>query len=264
MSDRSWTCEQLTLPGLDSGTSSRASADGPTPSDWPASLTMPTSGPARVLASRSAQLASVADSPTSATSGPSGSASLRSAALQSSLASRLRARTDSRGSTLYRLTWKERATPLGRLICALRALAPRTSASGCTSWPTPTVRDHKGVRSTEGAIAEAARNHGPDLAAVASLAGWATPTSSQPGGSVEAFLERKRQAGSGASITDLSMQVRTWIHGEAPNSSPASTAAADRFQLNPHFSLWLQGYPTAWGVCAEAVTPSSRKSRLRS
>lgn len=54
-----------------------------------------------------------------ATCGPNGTASSRSAALQSSLASKLRAR--SAGSILYKTTWKTRDTPSGRQICALRA-----------------------------------------------------------------------------------------------------------------------------------------------
>lgn len=44
-------------------------------------------------------------------------------------------------------------------------------------WPTPTrTLADKGVRSEAGAVVEASRSHGPDLAASASLASWATPT----------------------------------------------------------------------------------------
>lgn len=73
--------------------------------------------------------------------GLTGFRSLSSAALQSSLESRLRAATASDGSILYKLTWKQRATPSGRQICALRASGARTSASDFTllGWPSPCV-----------------------------------------------------------------------------------------------------------------------------
>lgn len=76
-------------------------------------------GRALAPANLSARQASNLDLMTSGTYGPHGSTSLRSAALQSSLASRLQAR--SRGSILYRTIWKARVTPSGRQICALRA-----------------------------------------------------------------------------------------------------------------------------------------------
>lgn len=60
---------------------------------------------------------------TSGTFGPRGSISSSSAALQQYLANRLRAKMGWDGSILYRLTWKERVTPSGRPICALRAQA---------------------------------------------------------------------------------------------------------------------------------------------
>lgn len=77
----------------------------------------------------------------SGTFGPRGTTSSQSAALQSSLASRLQAKTASVGSTLYKLTWKRRDTPSGLSIPALRAVAPRTSGKGSASlrsgWKTP-------------------------------------------------------------------------------------------------------------------------------
>ena len=43
------------------------------------------------------------------------------------------------GSTMFRLTWKRRITPSGRLICALRASALRTSGNAFGGWLTPTA-----------------------------------------------------------------------------------------------------------------------------
>lgn len=80
---------------------------------------------------------------TSGTYGHTGSILYEHNDLSLSLANRLRAKTDLLGSTLYKLTWKERVTPLGRLIPALRASVRRISDNGCAGWPTPTTRDHK-------------------------------------------------------------------------------------------------------------------------
>ncbi len=80
-------------------------------------------GPPASPASLSAWQARDSGLLTSGTYGQPGSISSASFALQSSLASRLRARTALVGSTLYKLTWKERVTPAGRSIPALRASA---------------------------------------------------------------------------------------------------------------------------------------------
>ncbi|KVT91896.1 methyltransferase [Burkholderia ubonensis] len=115
---------------------------------------------------------------TSGISGLRGTGSSASVDLQSSLESRLRVRLSTLGSTLYTLTWRRWTTPMGVSRSRLRASVPRTSATGRTGWPTPTAAlAEKGVRTFEGGLIEAMRNHGPDLAAAACLAGWPTATS---------------------------------------------------------------------------------------
>lgn len=155
--------------------------------------------PAR--ASLSARQAKAAELLTSGTSGPPGTISSTSADLQISLANRLRVRLDSAGSTLFKLTWKDRVTPLGRRICALRASALRTSGNDCgllepwstprankwgfpdahgsheaplTSWPTPQVQDMSGGGQAKRAVAET--RHGSNLNDFVMLVGWPTTT----------------------------------------------------------------------------------------
>lgn len=83
-------------------------------------------------------------SPISVTFGLHGSGSLKSAVLSQSLGNKLRDNLASRGSTLFRLTWKERVTPSGRRIYALRASVLRMRGRGSIGWQTPTPRDGKG------------------------------------------------------------------------------------------------------------------------
>jgi hypothetical protein len=74
------------------------------------------------------------------------------------------------GSTLYKLTWKERATPAQRLIYARRASALRTSDSDCIGWPTPNAEDAKAGQS------QAAGRQQSSLPKTTWLTGWPTPT----------------------------------------------------------------------------------------
>jgi hypothetical protein len=112
----------------------------------------------------------------SGTYGPRSTTSLASAALQSSLENKLRQRTASVGLTLYKLTWKDRATPAGLPICALRASAHRTSDSACTGWPTTQASDEKWRYSTtEAALRRQHSGKQMSVEAVAHLAAWPTP-----------------------------------------------------------------------------------------
>ena len=122
---RSETSSPTTFEGQGSATSSPGSACGHTLCASLAGPTICQFGPALVPANRSALPASAAVSTTIGTSGRYGSISSASAALQLSLESRLRARTASRGSTLFALIWKERVTPGGGGdLCAAGVGAP--------------------------------------------------------------------------------------------------------------------------------------------
>ena len=289
------TSDQMISPGMTDCTSLPELQYGTTHS------IRPDGGEARygrgvALASLSARQAKALGLLTSGTYGRTSTGLSSSAALQSSLASRLQARTASLGSTLYRLTWKDRATPAGQSIPALRASARRTSDSDCTGRPTPVVRDarnsggdgsnprdlprtawlsgwptptaalaNKGVRSFEGGLMEAMRSHGPDLAAAVSLAGWPTPSASDTrkysAKAVSEFLAGECRNGHGLDL-NLAAQIagpaRLTASGEMLTGSTAGMVAGG--QLRPEFSRWLMGLPYEWDLCAPISKPKSRKS----
>lgn len=154
-----------------SATSSLASAAGVTLSDSPAGPMTDLFGQVVAPASPSARRAPTLGVPIPAIFGRRGIASSASAALQSSLVSRLKARLPMGGSTLFQMTWKEKATPSGRLVCLLRASGHRTSDSDCGSWPTPQVHD----RTEAGEAARARGGFDSSLSNSVLLASWPTP-----------------------------------------------------------------------------------------
>src|SRR5689334_2170066 len=99
------SCNAISSPGLESGATPCDSQDSPMTDLFGVALV-----PAPVSPSRAKERGLK----TLATSGRLGLASSASAALQSSLANKLMERLDTAGSTLFTLTWKRKATPLGR------------------------------------------------------------------------------------------------------------------------------------------------------
>lgn len=135
--------------------------------------------------------------------------------------------------------------------------------------PTPIANDAKGSDYCYGkAKPNGERPKFMKAPGVAKLCGWGTVTASEPGRTVEQFMERKRRArakGSslGVSLTALSLQVQlvdlgpTQSGGSVDPNPPESDPQYD--PLNPDHSRWLQGYPRTWALLAPTETPSSRK-----
>ena len=226
---------------------------------------------------------------TSGTCGPRSSILSVSAGLSQSLASRLQAVTVLHGSTLYRLTWKERATPAGRWIPALRASVRRISDNGSTGWPTPTGNSYTGAGSGK-------REGGLNLQTAVELSGWPTPRSVESGHSTgnpaRAFNRKSRLEDMVFLAGWVTPSARDWkdtpgmaterpdgrnrtdqLPRQAATAEPCRWTASGEMltgscagmesggQLNPGLSRWLMGLPPEWDDCAVMVTPSSHRRR---
>lgn len=229
---------------MHSVTSSPASEGGAMPCDWLDGPTTSPSGPAPVLANLSARQVVNKALMILGTSGLSGTSSLESARLQLSLESRLQALLASRGSTLFKLTWKHRRTPSGLRICALRASARRTSGSGSTGWPSPMAGTpaQNGYNEAGLTLVDAASFAWPTPAA----RDWKSSASNKHGDNARPLNEVARLAHVG------------------PGSLGCPVAMESGGQLNPEHSRFLMGYPAEWGSCGATAMQSFRRSRRRS
>ena len=217
MNDPSWRCNPPTSLNTASATSLQESAGGVTPSDSPDGLQTDLFGRVVAPVSPSAVRENLGGGAIRAIFGQRGIASSASAALQSSLVSRLKQRLDTAGSTLFAMTWKQKATPSGRSVCLLRASGHRTSGSGCGSWPTPLVSDtdeHRNHRDPRPigyrALAETVR-----------LSSWPTPRLSDTTGSriLNEDGNRTNQEATmtyGANLSDK-VKLASW---PTPNAGP--------------------------------------------
>lgn len=244
----------VTLPDLFSAISSPALAAGATPCALPDGPRIDLFGRAVAHASPSAPQAPKKAPLMIDTYGLSGSISFASADLTLSLANKLKARLTTDGSTLFKLTWREKVTPAGRLVYRLAASGRRTSDNDSGSWPKPNTM-------VGGQTSRGGKRKGELLICglIAGLTNWATPTTrDHKDGACLAQI-----TGGVVQVNSLlGRQVLLTDSGKQQIGSPAATEKPG--QLNPAHSRWLMGYPAEWDACAPTAMPSSRKSRKSS
>ena len=181
----------------------------------------------------------------SATCGQSGLNLSSSADLTLFLANKLKAQLSTDGSTLFKMTWKEKTTSLGLRVSLLRGSVRRISDTDCTSWRSPQKSDGEGgVMEIRPGTAGKYKLRGE-----VHLASWPTPLRADGRGSAGAAKHKN---------SELPNAVRL-VSGDPPIGSTVPTEK--RAQLNPAHSRWLMGLPPEWDVYAPTATPSSRKSR---
>ncbi len=292
-----------TWPDMFSAISLRELASGAMLCVWPDGRITERYGREVARASLSPRLAKALGLMTSGIYGLRSSTSSCSAILQSSLESRLRAKTASLGSTLYQLTWKDRAGPSQLPICALRASVRRTSANDLTGWPTPRTSDTNGAglhgdggmdlrtaaqlsgwttaRASDAKDGNLCRDRprGISMPEQCQLAGWPTPDASGFGADNPdvwrarriAVKERlKNSNGFGLTLNMAAHEVSSDItEARRLTASGQMLTGSDAGmesggQLNPAHSRWLMGLPIEWDVCAAMVTRSSGRSRKAS
>jgi hypothetical protein len=140
---------------------------------------------------------------------------------------------------------------------AMRNHGPDLAAAACLAgWPTTTTRDWKGAPAMGNELTHNSR----PLNELARLAGWGTPNASAPGGTPEQALARKVGLSCGQSVTTLDHQVQLagWVTpGTAViDHKSKPPVIGNRKATDPQISLADQAFHLAGWPTPMAGTPA--------
>ena len=255
--------DQMNFKNLLNVTSSQGSGSGVTHSDPQGGKTTDQSGQDLVRVNLSATQVAEKGWLTSDTSGLTGSTSSNSADLQRSLANRLQAKTASVGSTLYKLTWKERTTPSGHLISALRASVLRTSGKDFGSWPTPTTRDGKG--GYQGGRIRNGKISTDTLDVTAQLTGWPTPRANKVHPTITEENRDKLASRNKSNLEEVVAVLSGWATPTtADHKGAAKPESVKKWSSRGH-NLPEQGQMAGWATpnTMDSLPLRSREAMIR-
>ena len=193
-------------------------ASGPMPCAAPAGLMAVEFGRALAPANLSARQAREMGLLTSGIYGQPSTTSSRSSNLNVSLVSKLQAKTQTLGSTLYKLTWKPWVMPSGRSRFRLRASVLRTSETARTGWPTPKAQGREDnleaflARQARCKIRHPDKGMGMPLGPTAQLCGWATPAARDwiSASASEEFLASRLEHARGKPLSEQAFTLAGW------------------------------------------------------
>jgi hypothetical protein len=238
----------MTYENLPNATFSQAWGYGHSPCVLPDGLTSDQYGRALAPANLSARQAKAMGLMTSGIYGQRSTISQPSAALASFAESRLRARTDTLGSTLYKLTWKVWVTPFGRSFSLLRASARRTNDTAHigSGWITPQAHDVSG-RSTTQKQKHGTKHGCACLVRQADLAAWPTATT-RDAASAARHTTTAEASHAGTTLLDAG-RLTAWTTPSARDWKDSPGMVAERTDGKSRVDqLPRQAYLTGWAT----------------
>ena len=169
-------------------------------------------------------------------------------------------------STVCFLTWKESATPQGRLLFRLARSMPGTEETECGLWATATAGDAKGRAYQYDGKDKERRTR--TLTLVGQVRLWPTPNVPNGGRTMTpADIQAKGKTAKGKRQVGLENLAKLFPTPDAhcwKGGADNQRARQLNGQLNPEWVEWLMGYPAGWTALDASATPSSRKSRRSS